>query len=524
MKKKIFTMLAAMCSLVYVNAADKNVAYSNTGYADIEAALAQAGSGDIIRIEVGTYFAGTDELEIPAGVTVIGGYSGGWDDIDNRIWPGEAADITQMTVLDGNSLVNTLPATKHRVATVEGILEGCMIRNGHARENGGGVLVIGDGLVQNCIIKGNVAMDPVTNEALGGGAYLDGGSLINCVVAFNMANNGYGVAGTGKVVNNTISANTYAPVAVPVPGTGVEGTGTPFRHFKHWRDTETLPWIAGSFNETINLDPTELYLSDFSISQTETSTSQYAVFAAAMDLDATTSADIGYDVKFADTTFKLSELTDPFDGRKVSAYLGLSNDENVVLFRESAASSNFNGLRLVGKDFIYYASYANDAMTFVTWHGALAYSLWLGGTLPTESHWEYAARNLGVDTYLYAGSDDLDAVAWADNKGGFRIKEIATKASNGALDLYDMTGNAWEWCADLMNVTTTTGDYPTKGEGEGQYKSLTDPICILSSSPNRAFRGGAWNYNNGRMALSYRGSNVPTHMVSYLGFRPVLVP
>jgi len=529
MRKQIFTMVAALCGLGAVHAADQTAKIAD-GYAGLKTAIAAASStgGGIVRVEAGIYYAdGLGQLEIKDGVTIRGGYPVGSIDgvIDEtvRIYPGAAATNAEMTILDGNSLVNTIVSKKFRVAEVSGTLEGVMIRNGHARENGGGVLVKTTGTVQNCIIKGNVAMNPTSNDALGGGAYLEGGKLINCVVAFNMANNGYGVAGLGDVINNTISANTYAPVAVAVAG---NENGTAFRHFVHWRVTDVLPWVSGAFDESDDLDDRELYFTDFSISQTETTTSQYAVFAAAMDLDGANPVAIGNDVKFADATFKLSDLTNPFNGENVGAYMGLSGDAGIALFRESSANSNVNGLRQVGKDFIYYPTYANDAMTFVSWYGALAYSLWIGGTLPTEGQWEYAARNgVAQDKYLYAGGDDLDLFGWVENKGGSRVKEVGTKASNGALELYDMTGNVREWCADFINTTNNPGAYPTIGSGQGTYANATDPICILSSSANRVSRGASWSDPTlGYLTLAYRRDNPPTDMYSTIGFRPLLVP
>jgi len=505
MKKRFTIGLLSLLTVAGVNAADKNVPYnSNTGYADIEDALKQAQPGDVIRIEVGTYIAGITELVIPAGVTVIGGYpNGSFDDAD-RIYPGAATSYAEMTILDGNSLMNTKPSEKHRVATVKGTLEGVMIRNGHARgsasdgtSHGGGVYVDG-GIVQNCIIKGNVAMDVVANGALGGGAYLSNNArLLNCVVAFNMANNGYGIAGTGEVINNTITANTYAPYAVAVAGGSYE-------HYAHWNDANSVP-------APITYDTQTIDITDFSLSQTQTTTSQYAVFAAAMDLKVDESTQ---QVSFSDASLKLSDLIDPLQGVSVGSYMGFTSIDADFLFANEG-QDNY-GMQQIGTDFIYYASRQNETMTFVNWHGALAYSLWVGGTLPTEGQWEFAARSNGsgtLDAYLYAGSSDLSSVSWYNGNSGNRVKEVATKSANG-IGLYDMTGNVWEWCADKYEATGNK--YPT-------YGSTTDPIYVSSGS-GRVLRGGNWNSDNGYQALAFRFSYIPANVSSVRGFRPVLVP
>jgi formylglycine-generating enzyme required for sulfatase activity len=112
-----------------------------------------------------------------------------------------------------------------------------------------------------------------------------------------------------------------------------------------------------------------------------------------------------------------------------------------------------------------------------------------GYRLPSEKEWEFAARG-GVLTrgYTYSGSNDINAVAWYQSNSGGATHAVGTKLGN-ELGLFDLSGNAWEWCFDVYSLTS------------------------------RLNRGGSWLHNaySGRAAGRYYNS--PSNRNDDLGFR-----
>jgi formylglycine-generating enzyme required for sulfatase activity len=86
----------------------------------------------------------------------------------------------------------------------------------------------------------------------------------------------------------------------------------------------------------------------------------------------------------------------------------------------------------------------------VTWNDAVNYCAAIGGRLPTEAEWEYAAR-AGSTGARYG---DLEAVAWHRGNSGGMTHPVAMKQPN-TFGLYDMLGNVWEWVEDSYAGTTS---------------------------------------------------------------------
>src|SRR5205807_1829546 len=127
------------------------------------------------------------------------------------------------------------------------------------------------------------------------------------------------------------------------------------------------------------------------------------------------------------------------------------------------------------------APQANCPMNVVTWYDAAAYCNWLskkeglepvyepneagefasgmkvkagylrlnGYRLPTEAEWEFACR-AGAQTSRYYGETEelLGNYAWYTKNSGDRWMLGVGSLKPNDLGLFDMLGNAWQWCED----------------------------------------------------------------------------
>ena len=88
----------------------------------------------------------------------------------------------------------------------------------------------------------------------------------------------------------------------------------------------------------------------------------------------------------------------------------------------------------------------------VSWYIAKSFCLSIGGRLPSESEWEYAAR--AETTTIYpCGNDEacLDEIAWYMDNSDIKGHIPGLKKPND-FGLYDMIGNASEWVEDCLHM------------------------------------------------------------------------
>ena len=135
--------------------------------------------------------------------------------------------------------------------------------------------------------------------------------------------------------------------------------------------------------------------------------------------------------------------------------------------------------------------------------------------LPTEAEWEYAARGGQKSKgYTYAGSNDLKEVAWYNGNSANTLHAVAQKKPN-ELGIYDMSGNAWEWCHDWHAPYPTTHQYNPLGPEVGK---------VVGKRYLRVFRGGSYGYEAAYLQNVFRDITGPEPNIGTgnLGLRLVL--
>ncbi len=160
-------------------------------------------------------------------------------------------------------------------------------------------------------------------------------------------------------------------------------------------------------------------------------------------------------------------------------------------------------------------------VTHISHRDAAAYCVWADARLPTEAEWEFSARG-GLVQKRYPWGDDLIVEGdhacniWQGRfpdhntaEDGFAGTAPVDAFAPNAFGLYNVVGNAWEWCADWFHPSyhaRASFDDP-KGPPKGAAKVM---------------RGGSYMCHKSycyRYRVSARSSATPDTSLGHAGFR-----
>ncbi len=156
---------------------------------------------------------------------------------------------------------------------------------------------------------------------------------------------------------------------------------------------------------------------------------------------------------------------------------------------------------------------AAEPVVDVTWTQARVYASWAGRRLPSEAEWERAARGKRTD--------------WRFPWGNYRMRERANLEGTAGRDLFaalapegsfpwtgwgvfDLAGNAWEWCEDTYHANLITAP--------------KDGSAWVTGGDERVLRGGSWRTPVAESRVSARWSQDPLVTADDIGFRCVVGP
>lgn len=111
-------------------------------------------------------------------------------------------------------------------------------------------------------------------------------------------------------------------------------------------------------------------------------------------------------------------------------------------------------------------------------------------SLPTEAQWEFAARGGNKSKgYTYAGSNNVNDVAWYLSNSDNTTHPVATKQAN-ELGLYDMSGNVFEWCQDYWGAYTSAAQVDPQGPDTGTTRVCRGSAYVRGLTNNWLKCGG----------------------------------
>ena len=149
----------------------------------------------------------------------------------------------------------------------------------------------------------------------------------------------------------------------------------------------------------------------------------------------------------------------------------------------------------------YYTdvTYNDYPVVHINWKQAKNYCEWVGGRLPSEAEWEYAAR--GPEGLRYPWGDEYDGThlnscdvncrySWAEElfDDGYGDTAPVQSYPGGAswCGAHDLAGNVWEWTADWFGEYTAERQVNPSGPSSGTTRTVRGDSADGTRSVSRS--------------------------------------
>jgi formylglycine-generating enzyme required for sulfatase activity len=136
-----------------------------------------------------------------------------------------------------------------------------------------------------------------------------------------------------------------------------------------------------------------------------------------------------------------------------------------------------------------------------------------GYRLPTEAEWEYACRAGALTSRYYGEAEGLLGryALYTKNSQDKGMEPVGSLKPND-LGLFDMLGNALEWCEDEVAYYAPGGPGQPSEDG-GQKGDIKDTQSLV-------LRGGSFTNHAVDVRSAYRSWFVPANRAANVGLRP----
>lgn len=162
----------------------------------------------------------------------------------------------------------------------------------------------------------------------------------------------------------------------------------------------------------------------------------------------------------------------------------------------------------------YFAHHrAEQPIVGVDWFDAETYCVWIGGRLPTEAEWEYAARGSEGNTYPWGNEAPTCQLAAFSDCSGYPAIDVGSLSPKGDswVGVQDMAGNVREYVNDWYD--------PKYYESSPSYNP-TGPVGPRARINQKVIRGGDWTSSELGLRAAFRDSISPNNRSNgTIGFR-----